>query len=263
MGHKENFSRRGFFKAAAIGATGLVAGDYIRKIAYYSKLHPESTSVSAKDLESQIRIVKENSFRINSPENDSSQVQVQVNKPAFSEALSYLANLDDPQNGVSRIYSFLSHNPLKIKFGKGKPLERPYRHEKISHERATYTPSLYIGGPYITFNESYIESYYKAKVSNDYVNLALFEKTIYEEFFHLLQDSQDPKQFILQTANYNTQEFISWLGTKIDLKLNDFKREDYLSESEPTKLLENDYFQILVSQLSSGTQLGSFFLFEH
>ncbi len=264
MGHKEKYSRRDFAKVFGLGATGLLAGSYIHKLASYNQPTQELTRISIQDLEANLRVANKNTFRLNGVENDVETVQVKVNKLAFAEALYTIARLDNEDTGISRVNSFLGVSPLKIKFEKSKPLERPLRYGKTGQEEATYAPALYVGGPYITFTNSYMSEYYKAKASQDYVNLALREKTIYEELYHLVQDSRDPKKFLRETASYNTEEFISWLGTIFNVKTNEFDRNANRIENERSDSLENSevYMKLLRSQqFNTDNHIGSFFSF--
>ena len=221
MGAKENLSRRDFIKLAILTSGGLAGFSVTQRISKYSLQNLEKTPrevyIDKSSIAALIDVPKPGSFVIH-PNGQENGVLVNCNRDAFAEALITIAQKVDPENGARRIYSFLEKDGLRIRFRQGtaprRPKNRGLNGTEYGIEGATTMPALtpFGQGPKITFDESYLQSYFAAKKSGDYLRTKHQDLLVFEELVHTYQDARNPRQHLLHTARYNSQEVASRLG---------------------------------------------------
>lgn len=238
-----------------------------QKISRYSEANlgkfPRDVYIDNHLLAPLIDVPETGSFIIH-PQGQEKEVGVTVNKDAIAESLLTIAQEVDPENGARRIYSFLEKRVLKIRFKHGRSSLRPknggVNGREYGLEGATATPALSLlwGGPKITFNEPYLESYFAAKKSGDYLRTKHEDLLVLEELVHTYQDARNPRDHLASAARYNSQEIASVFG-------NGFNREKDLIEAEARDLVEEIVLDKLVNvglgKSKPEQEFGRFFSF--
>lgn len=158
-------------------------------------------------------------------------VEVTIHSEGFDEGLRYIAQREDPEDGLRKLHDFIKRNgPLRIEIAES---------DLRNGDGAKYLLASW-GGPEFEYSPHQLEDYYKKEVDGNMTKILVADTLHYHELFHVWQD-------ILNPVKTNWGAFKSELG--MDHKEVWKKANDILLE----KIGEGDF--------SEEGHLGKFFSF--